>query len=71
MFGRSQTPRVPASPLRFPLVIEAVNHLNVRSCLIDGEVVCCDDQGLTSFQLLRHRRNEPQAFLYEIPSAFG
>jgi hypothetical protein len=49
---------------RYPLVVEAVNHLNVRSCLIDGEVVCCDAQGVTSFQLLRHRRNEPQAFLY-------
>ena len=36
----------------------------MRSCLIDGEVVCCDEQGMTSFQLLRHRRNEPQAFLY-------
>jgi bifunctional non-homologous end joining protein LigD len=42
----------------------AVNHLKVRSCLIDGEVVCCDDKGLATFQLLRHRRNEPQAFLY-------
>ena len=41
-----------------------MNHLKVRSCLIDGEVVCCDEQGMTSFQLLRHRRNEPQAFLY-------
>ena len=49
---------------RYPLVVEAVNHLKVRSCLIDGEVVCCDEQGVTSFQLLRHRRNEPQAFLY-------
>ena len=49
---------------RFPLVVEAVNHLKVRSCLIDGEVVCCDDRGLATFQLLRHRRNEPQAFLY-------
>ena len=49
---------------RYPLVVEAVNHLNVRSCLIDGEVVCCDEKGVTSFQLLRHRRNEPQAFLY-------
>jgi ATP-dependent DNA ligase len=38
-----------------------VNHLKVRFCLIDGEVVCCDE---TSFQLLRHRRNEPEAFLY-------
>ena len=49
---------------RFPLVVEAVNHLKVRSCLIDGEVVCCDERGLASFDLLRHRRNEAQAFLY-------
>jgi ATP-dependent DNA ligase len=41
-----------------------VNHLKVRSCLIDGEAVCCDERGLATFQLLRHRRNEPQAFLY-------
>jgi bifunctional non-homologous end joining protein LigD len=45
---------------RYPLV----NHLNVRSCLIDGEVVCCDEKGVTSFQLLHHCGNEPQAFLY-------
>ena len=49
---------------RFPLVVEAVNHLKVRSCLIDGEVVCCDERGLASFDMLRHRRNEPEAFLY-------
>jgi ATP-dependent DNA ligase len=45
-------------------VVEAVNHLKVRSCLIDGEVVCCDEQGVAAFQMLRHRRNEPKAFLY-------
>ena len=45
-------------------VAEAVNHLKVRSCLSDGEVVCWDERGLATFQLLRHRRNEPQAFLY-------
>ena len=49
---------------RFPLVVAAVNHLKVRSCLIDGEVVCCDERGLARFDVLRHRRNEPQAFLY-------
>jgi bifunctional non-homologous end joining protein LigD len=49
---------------RFPLVVEAVNHLKVRSCLIDGEVVCCDERGLAVFHVLRRRRNEPQAFLY-------
>src|SRR3979411_2662833 len=26
---------------RVSLVVEAVNHLKARSCLIDGEVVCC------------------------------
>jgi ATP-dependent DNA ligase len=26
---------------RYPLVVEAVNHLKVRSCLIDGEVRKC------------------------------
>ena len=46
------------------MVVEAVNHLRVRSILIDGEVVCCDNRGLATFQLLRHRRNEPKAFLY-------
>ena len=48
---------------RYPLVVEAVNHLKVRSCLIDGEVVCCDEKGVAAFQMLRHRRNEPAAFL--------
>jgi bifunctional non-homologous end joining protein LigD len=50
--------------VRVGLVVEAVNHLKVRSGLIDGEVVCCDEQEMTSFQLLRQQRNEPQAFLY-------
>ena len=47
---------------RFPLVVEAVNHLNVRSCLIDGEVVCCDERGLAIFSTLRQRRNEARAY---------
>ena len=31
---------------RYPLIVQAVNRLKVRSCLIDGEAVCCDDNGL-------------------------
>ena len=45
-------------------MIEAVNHLKVRSCLIDGEAVCCYERGLARFDVLRRRRNEVQAFLY-------
>ena len=36
----------------------------MRSCLIDGEVVCCDERGLARFDVLRRRRNEAMAFLY-------
>jgi hypothetical protein len=47
-------------------VVVAVNHLKVRSYLLEGEVVRCDEKGVTSFQLLRHRRNESRAFLFAI-----
>ena len=43
---------------RYPLIVEAVNHLKVRSCLIDGEVVCCDERRLAMFHALRRRRND-------------
>jgi bifunctional non-homologous end joining protein LigD len=49
---------------RFPLIVEAVNHLKVRSCLIDGEAVCCDERGLAVFSKLRRRQEEGRAFLY-------
>jgi bifunctional non-homologous end joining protein LigD len=45
-------------------VAKAVNHLKVRTCLIDGEVVCCDERGLARFDVLRRRRNEANAFLF-------
>jgi ATP-dependent DNA ligase len=40
-------------------VVEAV-----RSCLIDGEVVCCKEHGVTVFSVLRRRGSEAHAFLY-------
>jgi bifunctional non-homologous end joining protein LigD len=48
----------------FPLIVETVNQLTVRSVLIDGEVVCCDERGLAIFATLRQRRNEATAFLF-------
>ena len=53
---------------RFPLIVEAVNHLKIKSCLIDGEAVCCDEDGLASFQILRHRRQKHHAFF--MPSIY-
>ena len=33
---------------RFPLIVEAVAKLRSRSCIIDGEVVSCGDDGIAS-----------------------
>jgi len=38
---------------RYPLIVEAVNRLKARSCLIDGEAVACDGNGLAVFERLR------------------
>src|SRR5215813_14769674 len=48
----------------YPLILEAVNRLKVRSCLIDGEAVCCDENGLAVFALLRYRERPAEIFLY-------
>jgi ATP-dependent DNA ligase len=44
--------------------VEAVNRLKVRSCLLDGEAVCCDEDGLAVFALLRYRARPAEIFLY-------
>jgi ATP dependent DNA ligase-like protein len=42
---------------RFPLIRISAAALPVRSCLIDGEAACCDEDGLAVFQKLRMRRD--------------
>jgi hypothetical protein len=43
---------------RYPLIVQAVNKLKARSCLIDGEAVCCNEHGVPIFEKLRHRSND-------------
>jgi hypothetical protein len=38
---------------RFPLIAAAIAALPVRSCVIDGEAIACDENGLSVFELLR------------------
>jgi len=50
----------------FPAIFEAESALPARSCLIDGEAVCCGENGLTVFALLRYRERPAEIFLYAI-----
>jgi ATP-dependent DNA ligase len=49
---------------RYPLIAEAAGALRVRSFLIDGEAVACDDDGMPSFDRLRYRRADGAVFLF-------
>jgi bifunctional non-homologous end joining protein LigD len=49
---------------RFPLIVETLARLRARSCIIDGEAVACDDNGVASFELVRHQRANGSIFLY-------
>ena len=48
---------------RYPLIVKAVNRLEARSCLIDGEAVACDDNGVAVFERLRRKREGRHVFL--------
>jgi hypothetical protein len=49
---------------RFPLIVETLARLRSRSCIIDGEAVACDDNGVAPFDLVRHQRANESIFLY-------
>jgi len=48
---------------RFPLVASAVEALPARSCLIDGEAIVCDENGLAVFELIRGHGSKTSAVL--------
>jgi bifunctional non-homologous end joining protein LigD len=49
---------------RFPLIVNALARLRSRSCIVYGEAVACDDNGVASFDLVRHHRANDSVFLY-------
>jgi bifunctional non-homologous end joining protein LigD len=49
---------------RFPLIVDALAQLRSRSCIIDGEAVACEGNGIASFDLIRNHRDNESAFLY-------
>jgi bifunctional non-homologous end joining protein LigD len=71
VIARKDGPRVrlysrPGNDLthRFPLIVDALARLRSRSCIIDGEAVACDEDGVASFDLVRHHRANDRMFLY-------
>ena len=49
--------------VRFPLATTAVAALPARSCLIDGEAIACDQNGLAVFEMIRWRRHDGDVVL--------
>jgi bifunctional non-homologous end joining protein LigD len=49
---------------RFPLIAETLARLRSRSCIIDGEAVACDENGVASFDLIRNHRANGSVFLH-------
>jgi ATP-dependent DNA ligase len=49
---------------RFPLIVETLARLRSRSCIIDGEAVACDENGVTSFNRVRYRHHDESILLY-------
>ena len=43
---------------RFPLAAAAIATLPARSCVVDGEAIAVDDNGLSVFDLIHHRRQD-------------
>jgi len=48
---------------RFPFIAMAVGKLPVSSCLIDGEAIVCDENGLAVFELIRRQGASASAVL--------
>jgi bifunctional non-homologous end joining protein LigD len=46
---------------KFPMVEDAVNQLNLRSTILDGEIVALDNYGIPRFQLLQQWQKRPTA----------
>ena len=48
---------------RYALIVDAIQRLPVKSCVIDGEAIVVDQEGLSVFDLLRYRRHDHAATL--------
>jgi len=52
--------RLPLEP-KFPTIRDATEELNLRSTILDGEIVALDEEGIPRFQLLQKWQKRPTA----------
>jgi bifunctional non-homologous end joining protein LigD len=52
--------RLPLEP-KFPMALEAINQLKLRSTILDGEIVALDSKGIRRLQLLQEWQKRPTA----------
>jgi bifunctional non-homologous end joining protein LigD len=61
--------RLPLEP-KFPMVLNAVDQLKLRSTILDGEIAALDAEGIPRFQLLQQWQKRPTApvvyFLFDL-----
>ena len=57
LWSRNRSPLEP----KFPMVLEAVGHLKLRSTILDCEIVALDSEGVPRFQLLQQWQKRPTA----------
>jgi ATP-dependent DNA ligase len=48
---------------RYRLIVDAIASLPVKSCIVDGEAIVVDQNGLSVFDLIRYRRHDNAATL--------
>lgn len=55
---------------KFPMVLDAVDQLKLRSTIVDGEIVALDQKGIPRFQFLQQWQKRPTApivyFLFDL-----
>ena len=66
LWSRNELPLEP----KFPMVLDAVDRLKLRSTILDGEIVALDEKGVPRFQLLQQWQKRPTApvvyFLFDV-----
>jgi bifunctional non-homologous end joining protein LigD len=56
---------------RFPLIVETLSCLRLRSCIIDGKAVACDDdlrpEGMTVHNIVEFKTADGEALAINVP----